>query len=248
MDYKDKVVVVTGAGSGIGRTVAEAYALKGAKVVIGEIDRLSGKQTEELIVTSGGDAVFIHTDIRVESDVKELMDKTVKIYGSIDILINNAGISKWKSIFELQVEEWDDIIDTNLRSVFLCSKEAAKLMKENDGGSIVNIASTRASMSEANSEAYAASKGGIVSLTHALAASLSDCKIQVNCISPGWIEIDDYSGLRSVDHKQHFSARVGKAEDIARACLYLTVDGNDFINGANIVIDGGMTRKMIYEE
>ena len=105
--------------------------------------------------------------------------------------------------------------------------------------SIVNIAPTR--------EAYAASKGGIVALTHALAASFSTDHIHVNCISPGWIETGDYSLLREIDHSRHFSGRVGKLEDVARACLYLTSEGNDLLNGANLIIDGGMTRKMIYE-
>lgn len=248
MDYKDKVVIVTGAGSGIGRAIAQSYAAQGAKVVIAEIDKKLGKETEEIILNSGGQAIFVQVDLCKEADIKKLIRKTVKEYGNIDILINNAGISKWKSLFELEVEEWDHIINTNLRSVFLCSREVARIMKENAGGSIVNIASTRAYMSEANSEAYAASKGGIVALTHALAASLSEHKIQVNCISPGWIETGDYNNLRDVDHKQHLSARVGKPGDIAKACLYLTMEENNFINGANLVIDGGMTRKMIYEK
>ena len=116
------------------------------------------------------------------------------------------------------------------------------------GGSIVNIASTRALMSEPNTELYAASKGGIVALTHALAASFADDYITVNAISPGWIETGDYSLLTEADHEQHFSKRVGKPEDIARACLFLTDDNNDFITGTNMVIDGGMTKKMIYAE
>lgn len=111
----------------------------------------------------------------------------------------------------------------------------------------MNIASTRAQMSEPNSEAYAATKGGIVAITHALAASLGDDRIKVNCISPGWIETKEYDQLRSVDHEQHLSKRVGKPADIAKACFYLTDPENDFVTGANLVVDGGMTRKMIYE-
>ena len=178
----------------------------------------------------------------------QLIRKTVDLYGRIDILINNAGLSEFKSPYEITVEEWDEILNTNLRGIFLCSREAATVMRKTGGGSIVNIASTRAFMSEPNSEAYAASKGGIVALTHALAASFSADQIRVNCISPGWIETGDYSKLRDVDHRQHLSGRVGKPDDIARACLYLTEDGNDFVNGTNLIIDGGMTRKMIYEE
>lgn len=248
MDYKDKVVVVTGAGKGIGRAIALSYASHGAKVIIAELDISLGKATERAIRTNGGEARFIQTDVRKEANIKELLAKTIKLYGKIDILINNAGIYKWKSPYDLKIEEWDEILNINLRSVFLCSKEVAKFMKEKGGGSIVNLASTRAFMSEPHSEAYAASKGGIISLTHALAASFSKDKIQVNCISPGWIETGDYKKLEAIDHEQHFSTRVGKPEDIARVCLYLTMAGNDFINGENIIIDGGMTKKMIYQQ
>ena len=122
------------------------------------------------------------------------------------------------------------------------------MRRNKDGGAIVNIASTRAIMSEPHSEAYAATKGGIVALTHALATSFSEDRITVNAISPGWIETGDYSKLSKADHEQHLSQRVGKPEDIARACLYLTAKENDFVTGINLVVDGGMTRKMIYVE
>jgi len=197
----------------------------------------------------GGSVIFVPTDVRQEADIVRLMDTAFQTYDHIDILINNAGKGLFKSPYDLTLEEWDDLLNTNLRSVFLCSREAAKYMRKNkDGGSIVNIASTRAIMSEPNSKAYAASKGGIVALTHALAASLSKDKITVNCISPGWIETGDYSQLRPIDHEQHLSRRVGKPEDIARACLYLTDKENDFVTGINLIVDGGMTRKMIYVE
>lgn len=115
------------------------------------------------------------------------------------------------------------------------------------GGAIINIASTRAQMSEPHTEAYSATKGGISSLTHSLAITLGEYGIRVNSISPGWIETGDYSALREIDHSQHPSGRVGKPEDIARACCFLADLENDFITGENLVIDGGMTRKMIYE-
>lgn len=152
-------------------------------------------------------------------------------------------------MFELTLDEWDRVINTNVRSVFLATKEAAKYMKNNEsGGAIVNMASTRSMMSEVNSEAYAASKGGIVSLTHALALSLADYHITVNCISPGWIVTNEKAELREVDHHQHPSRRVGTVADVAKACLYLTDPENNFVNGENITVDGGMTKKMIYEE
>ncbi len=247
MHFQGKVVIITGAGRGIGRCVAQWYAAQGARVVIAEKDIKAGREVEQEIVSTGGVAAFIQTDVSSPGDVKELMKKTVERFAAIHILINNAGISIWKTPGQLSVEQWDEVINTNLRGAFLCAREAAKTMKEQGGGSIVNIASTRAMMSEPNSEAYAASKGGIVALTHALASSLAADRIMVNCISPGWTETGDYEQLRDVDHEQHLSGRVGKPEDIARACLYLTAGENDFINGVNLVIDGGMTRKMIYE-
>jgi len=247
MNFTGKVVVVTGAGRGIGRSIAQAYASKGAKVVVADKSQAFGLKTEKLILDTGGIAVYLQTDVSNPEDIKKLMEKTLEQYGTINILINNVGIGKWKPPYEITLEEWDEVINTNLRSVFLCSREAAKIMKEQGGGSIVNISSTRSIMSEPNSEAYAASKGGIAALTHALATSFSQDHIQVNCISPGWIEADDYDQLREIDHNQHLSRRVGKPEDIARACLYLTDENNNFINGVDIIIDGGMTRKMIYE-
>ena len=247
MSFRDKVVIVTGSGQGIGRCIALTYASEGAKVVVADKNSDAGSETERQIVSSGGIAFFKQTDVSHPGDIEELIAKTREMFGTIDILINNAGISAWRSPYDITVEEWDEIINTNLRGAFLFSREAARIMRKNGGGSIVNIASTRAIMSEPASEAYAASKGGIVSLTHSLAASFSPDHIRVNCISPGWIETGDYSLLRETDHNQHLSGRVGRPEDIARACIYLTADGNDFVNGINLIIDGGMTRKMIYQ-
>jgi NAD(P)-dependent dehydrogenase (short-subunit alcohol dehydrogenase family) len=243
----EKVVIVTGSGKGIGRNIALTFAEKGARVIIAETDQDSGEETEKIIRGAGGQAKFIRTDISSSGDIKMMISETARLFGTIDVLINNAGISKWVSPYELTVEEWDKIINTNLRGAFLCSREAALIMREHGGGSIVNIASTRAFMSEPHSEAYAATKGGIVALTHALAASFAADKIRVNCISPGWIETGDYSKLSEKDHNQHFAGRVGKPGDISRACIFLTSGENDFISGANLIIDGGMTRKMIYE-
>jgi NAD(P)-dependent dehydrogenase (short-subunit alcohol dehydrogenase family) len=239
-----QVVIVTGAAQGIGRGVAEAYIASGAHVVLADLNEKLGNEISEQLVGS----IFIKTDVRKETDIKKLMKETIKQFGRIDIIINNAGKSEFKSLFELSIDEWDDIIHTNLRSVFLCSREAAGYMKNQEsGGSIVNIASTRAVMSEPNSEAYAATKGGIVAITHALATSLAEHRITVNAISPGWIETQSYNDLRDIDHEQHLSGRVGKPSDIAKACLYLTDPQNDFVTGINLVVDGGMTRKMIYE-
>ncbi len=237
-------VIITGAGKGIGREIAFSFALRGASVMVADRDETGGKETVSLIAEKGFGAFFCKADVSDPVMVDTLIKVSVEKLGGINVLINNAGFGIWKSPYDLTIGEWDSVINTNLRGAFLCSRKAAEVMKKNGGGSIINIASTRAFMSEPMSEAYAASKGGLVALTHAMAASLSDDRIRVNCISPGWIETGDYSILKESDHLQHFSQRVGKPSDIAQACIFLAE--NDFINGENIIIDGGMTKKMIY--
>ncbi|WP_079508601.1 SDR family NAD(P)-dependent oxidoreductase [Mesobacillus jeotgali] len=244
--FDGKTVIITGGSNGIGEGIAEVFAKEHANVCIADIDEAKGLKLIGRLKEFGGRAAFYRTDVRKEKDLVSLIENIMNDYGQIDVLINNAGVSRFKPLFELTTEEWEDVIFTNLRSVFIGSREAAKKMTE--GGRIINMASTRAIMSEPNSEAYASSKGGIVALTHALAASLQEKGITVNSISPGWIQTADYDELREKDHHQHWSNRVGKPEDIARACLYLADPENDFINGQDIIIDGGMTRKMIYEE
>jgi hypothetical protein len=247
MAFSQKVIVVTGGARGIGKGIAEAFAAAGARIVVADKDAGAGSQTCSEITRRGGQARSLPTDVSQPVQITSLMKQVVDTFGRIDVLVNNAGVSWWASPYELSVEAWDSILNTNLRSVFLCSREAARYMRQSGGGCIINIASTRALMSEPNSEAYAASKGGILAITHALAASLAPDRIRVNCISPGWIETRDYARLRPIDHQQHPARRVGTPEDIARTCLFLAEEGNDFITGTNLVVDGGMTRKMIYE-
>jgi len=246
--FKDKVVIVTGASNGIGKAIAKAYLQEEAYVVLADIDESQGKQLLDSIEQKEK-AIFIKTDVRSETEIIHLVHTTKTKFGKIDILINNVGKGVFKSFYDLTIEEWDDVINTNLRSVFLCSREVAKIMRDQDSkGSIINMSSSRAYMSEPNTESYSASKGGIMAITHALANSLADAHITVNSISPGWIETKDYENLREIDHEQHLSKRVGKPEDIARACLFLTNPQNNFITGTNLMVDGGMTVKMIYEE
>lgn len=243
----EQVVIVTGASNGIGREIGKTYAEMGAQVILADIDDQNGRELVEQL-SKTGKVTFIKTDVRKPTHIQALIDETLATFGRIDVLINNAGVSRFKNMFELSLDEWDDVLNINLRGYFLCAREVARIMKKQEhGGAIVNIASTRAFMSEPHSEAYAASKGGVIALTHALALSLSEYHITVNAISPGWIETEEYESLREIDHKQHPSNRVGRPSDIARACLFLTDPLNDFITGENITIDGGMTRKMIYE-
>lgn len=247
--FQEQTVLITGAGAGIGKELAHCYTKHGAFVIIVDRDQEKLKQTADSIASQGFGILSFSVDISVPGQIAEMMADIAAVHGKLDILINNAGLGIWKHPFDLELEEWDYVLNTNLRGTFLCSREAAKLMRKNkQGGSIINISSTRALMSEPDSEAYAASKGGILALTHAMAMSLGADRIRVNAICPGWIETGDYSGLRQIDHDQHPARRVGRPEDIVKACFYLSDPRNDFVTGSELVVDGGMTRKMMYEE
>lgn len=251
MSKNKKTAIITGGGQGIGKGTARRLLLENYNVVIAEYDKEAGQETENEL-KEYGDIKFIHCDVSNEEDVINLVKETVKIFGGIDVLINNAAIAINKSILELKFEEWNRVISVNLSGAFLCSKYCAPYLKDRNG-SIINISSTRAFMSEKNTEAYSASKGGIFSLTHALAISLGP-DIRVNCISPGWIEVSEWKKeslkqqaiLTEMDHKQHPAGRVGNVDDIASLILFLIDEKNSFITGANFIVDGGMTRKMIY--
>ncbi|MBO8155491.1 MAG: SDR family oxidoreductase [Bacillaceae bacterium] len=249
MDFSKEIVLITGASNGIGKALAEQYASKGSTIIMADVDEKNGKILENKLNSDGRQAFYIPCDVQKQEDIQNLFLKALKLTGIPTILINNAGVSRFQNLFHVTAEDWDHVLNTNLRSVFLCSKEAASYWKEQQiQGRIVNIASTRTFMSEPDSEAYAASKGGMIALTHALALSLSPYHIRVNSVSPGWIETQNYDELSNEDHEQHPAGRVGNPEDVAKACLYLTDPKNSFVTGENIVVDGGMTRKMIYVE
>lgn len=243
--FNQKVVIVTGGANGIGKAVAKGFAQLRARVAIVDVDSKNGTELCTSFQQEGYEAEFFLCDVSRPDAVVKMISKVKDTFGSVDILINNAGISEFKPLFDVEVTDWDRVLNTNLRGAFMCAKEAAKVMP--DKSAIVNISSTRALMSESGSEAYAASKGGLLALTHALAASLSEKRIRVNAVSPGWIHTGDPESLREKDHRQHLTGRVGTPGDIARACLFLCDPENEFITGENLVIDGGMTRKMIYE-
>lgn len=242
-----KRVFVTGGANGIGKAIVETFCKNGHRVAFCDKDTLKGNRTAE---ETG--AVFYPVDISDKEMLEQCMQRIIEEWNDIDILINNAGISEFSPITETSVNDFDRILSINLRPVFITSHFLAVHRQSqttpNPYGRIINICSTRYLMSESGSEGYAASKGGIYSLTHALALSLSPFHITVNSIAPGWIQNHDYDTLRPEDHSQHPSKRVGKPEDIARMCDFLCEEKNDFINGENITIDGGMTKKMIYAE
>lgn len=251
MSFKNKVVIITGGGQGIGLAICERFLKQKASIVIAEIDSKSGSMVEKVLSVEGR-VKFIETDIVKEKSVQSLVEQTLKLFGRIDFLINNAAISCNKPITAISFAEWKKVIDVNLSGTFLCSKYCAEYLKKSEGA-IVNIASTRALMSEPNTEAYSASKAGIVGLTHSLAISLGP-GVRVNCISPGWIDTNQYlhksnpalAPMTEADHTQHPAGRVGLPGDIAEMVIYLCSEKSGFITGQNFIIDGGMTKKMIY--
>lgn len=250
-----KTAAITGGAQGIGRAVALAFAKKGYRVSLIDVHKEAGLETIRMIRSHGGQAIFVAGDVSREADVGKWLHLTVQELGSVDVLINNAGIGISGSMLDLPMESFDRVIAVNLRGTFISSRYAARYMRKQKAGSIIHIASTRALMSEADTEAYAASKGGILALTHAMAVSLGHYGIRVNAVSPGWIETGPWQyGKQAVvpehtdrDRLQHPVGRVSTPDDIAHACLYLAGDKAGFITGQNIVIDGGMTIKMIYE-
>lgn len=253
MSLRGKVAIVTGGGQGIGKAITKQFLEKGFSVVIAEIDEEAGRETEAEYKPLGS-IRFISTDVANEESVNKLIGETVNSFARIDVLVNNAAQSDPENhpITELSLEDWHQVLSINLTGAFLCTKYSVPYLKKNQG-TIINIASTRALMSEPNTEAYSASKGGIVALTHALAMSLGP-EIRVNCISPGWIDVSDWkkqairhkAQLTEQEHQQHPAGRVGKPEDVASFVIYLASPEASFIRGENFVIDGGMTKKMIY--
>lgn len=256
MTFSGKVVVITGSGQGIGQCMALEYAKEGASVIIAEIDEEAGLETKEMIEVDQGECLFIQTDVGDESSVQKMVTQTVERYGKIDILINNAAVQSDGDndhLLTRSIEAFEKVMRVNVTGAYICTKHCVRYMPE--GSSILNIVSTRALMSEAHTEPYSASKGALLALTHSLANSLAH-RVRVNAISPGWIDVSDWKKkknrkfmtLTDEDHAQHLVGRVGVPEDIAKAALFLTSKGAGFITGSHLVIDGGMTVKMIYTE
>jgi NAD(P)-dependent dehydrogenase (short-subunit alcohol dehydrogenase family) len=251
-----RVVAVTGGAQGIGRAVCLHFARAGYAVSIADPDAAAGREAAGLVEDMGAKSLFVRTDVGVPSQIERWVARTVAKLGCPDALVNNAGFGRSAPFLKLKIADFDRVLAVNLRGTFLCSQAVARRMaKARKRGAIVNIASTRAFMSEPGTEAYTASKGGIVALTHAMAMSLGSLGIRVNAVSPGWIETRDWQYSRRArkpvhskrDRMQHPVGRVGRPEDIAEACYWL-VEQAGFMTGQNVTLDGGMTVKMIYEE
>jgi NAD(P)-dependent dehydrogenase (short-subunit alcohol dehydrogenase family) len=244
MAISKPVALVTGGANGIGR--ASAHHLLAAGWRVGIIDT-PGSGLKRAFSQRGRSVVLVEGDVGEEETISRAVKTLVAQFGRIDAVVSNAGIMIRKPLRRLTLAEWHRVIDTNLTAAFLLARAAERPLRK-ARGAIVLIASTRALMSEPNTESYSASKGGLVALTHALAISLGP-DVRVNCVSPGWIATKNYAALRRKDHAQHPVGRVGKPQDIAEIVAWLLdAKRSGFVTGANVVVDGGMTRKMIYEE
>jgi NAD(P)-dependent dehydrogenase (short-subunit alcohol dehydrogenase family) len=251
-----KVVAVTGGAQGIGRAIALRFAAAGYAVSITDPDDKAGVEAAAKIEQAGAKGIYVPADVSQAEQIERWIEQTVDQLGCPSVLVNNAGIGRRAPFLELTTTDFDRVIAVNLRGTFLCSQAVARRMVgQRLGGAIINIASTRAFMSEPGTEAYTASKGGIVALTHAMAISLGTHGIRVNCISPGWIETRDWQYTPRAqkpehserDREQHPVGRVGRPGDIADGCFFVAEQAT-FMTGQNITLDGGMSVKMIYQE
>lgn len=249
-----RVVLVTGGAQGIGRGVAQAVLGAGGAVVVGDRDDEAGRACLD-DWDAGAAAMFVRTDVSKEASVRRFVDAALRAFGRIDGLVNNAAVADPASgpLERLSLPDWNRHLATGLTSVFLCTRRAVPALREAKGA-VVNIASTRAHQSEPDSEAYAAVKGGVVALTHALAVSLGP-DVRVNCISPGWVPTEAWRkpasrrrpGLSRRDHAQHPAGRAGTPEDIGALAVHLLSPAAGFTTGAEFVVDGGMSRRMRYD-
>ena len=249
MRLQNKIAIITGAGSGIGRGIALAFVKEGAKVVVADWSEEGGKEAVEQVRKINGEAVFVKTDVSKTVDIDKMVKTCLDKFGRVDILVNNAGIYRTYNLHEMSEEDWDKTINVNLKSVFLGSKRVIPEMLKQGQGKIINTASIAGLVGFAQSGAYCASKGGIIALTKEMALDYAPKKINVNCICPGIIKtamtkdmITDPATKQFLESSTPYP-RLGEPADIAMAAVYLASNESDFVNGHVLVVDGGWIAK-----
>jgi NAD(P)-dependent dehydrogenase (short-subunit alcohol dehydrogenase family) len=247
-EYQGKVVIVTGGSYGIGRAAAIGFAQRGAKVAIADMDDVKGEETLRRIKEAGGDAIFIKTDVSLEADVKAFVEKTVQAFGRLDCAFNNAGIHKdFVSTVSFTVAEWDEMINVNLKSVWLCMKYEIPQMLKQGKGAIVNTSSAAGLVGAPSNPAYPASKHGVVGLTKSTALEFARKGIRVNCVCPGPTRTGMNEALvksnpemvKAMDQKVPMG-RIGEPEEVAAAAIFLCSDEASYITGHALPVDGGI--------
>ena len=250
MKLSGQVAIVTGGGSGQGRASSLLFAQEGAKVVVADVNADGAEETAQLINRNeGGQATALRADVTRAGDAQSMVDAAVSNYGRLDILINNAGMTLFKGIDDTSEEDWDRIVNTNLKGVFLCCKAAIPAMRESGGGSIVNIASVAGLIGMPQHFAYCAAKAGVIHFTKSLALDHGPENIRINCICPGGVltpmlgEVIDVNNAAQVDRvaRQHALGRIADPQEIARVSLFLCSADASFMTGAAVTVDGGIT-------